>query len=83
MNSTQSPEGDLLPLHSVLKQEPKVAESPGSKPKTCDAKESVEDLRVPFNPFSPGRVDIIARGVAHGRGGIAAIESAEFLHDDG
>lgn len=70
----RDPEGDLLLLHSVLKQEPKIAESPGSKPKTCNTEESVEDLQVPFNPFSPGRVDIIARGLAHGREGIAEIE---------
>lgn len=57
----------LVLLDSVLQEKIQISESPGCKSESCDTEQGVEYLRVDFDPYSPWRVDIVARRMAHGR----------------
>lgn len=65
MDTCQASKGDFLLLKSILEEVIKVTEAPGRKPKASNTEESIQDLRIPFNPLPSGRVDVVTSRNAH------------------
>lgn len=66
------------PDHQVIQ----VTETPGYQTEACDAEESVEDLRVDFDPDAAWGVEVITAWVTHGRCRVAKEEEEHATPGD-
>lgn len=71
VDAGQSSETHVVLTDPVLEEIVEVAKPPGDGAKSRDAKQRIENLRIDFDPDTPGRVDVVAGGPAHGGRGIA------------